>query len=414
MLCPSCNTNNRDNARFCKKCGHLLAIETVIPNQTQAAQNTYPASPPVPESTLEPTIAAWPTPEFALPPALKETQRPLDPNDISLAPTQILTPAQMIEYNARRWQKEQQQLQDSATTEPGLQIQPSQDAVDAYAPTVYMSPDVLTIYSSGTPDSQQTPEPVDYTLAEAPTIIAPVAEVLAQVGDETINPSSQVSPDQPADHTVAEPATPSAPEDDADAQTQIVSEQVPSFEEEQTMEQNSQSAEITQSPEAAASDNQPVSTSEQTFSLLDNGTIVHDRYEVLQTIKAEPDEHIYEVRDTKGYLYCWNCSSTDNVEGDEFCATCGAELGNATYLMHEYPVSSNSKNVHEANVIAANIIDTAVENGHVYAIERQQSEQNDFPNGVQLLTGSFSDAGNLRRSDPNEDSTLVLLFTACA
>lgn len=34
MLCPSCHTLNRDNARFCKGCGQPLAVETVVTAQT--------------------------------------------------------------------------------------------------------------------------------------------------------------------------------------------------------------------------------------------------------------------------------------------------------------------------------------------------------------------------------------------
>ena len=43
-------------------------------------------------------------------------------------------------------------------------------------------------------------------------------------------------------------------------------------------------------------------------------------------------------------------------------------------------------------------------------IEQPHTAQNAFPNGVQLLAACNSDAGNVRRSEPNEDSTLVLLL----
>lgn len=145
---------------------------------------------------------------------------------------------------------------------------------------------------------------------------------------------------------------------------------------------------------------------DQTFPVLSIGTIITNRYEVTQIVKSEQDEHIYEVTDHKGYLYCWNCGSKENTEGDEFCIDCGAELLNVTYLMHEYPATSSSTAV-EANVLQANIVDTVIENGHTYAIEQPQTEQSTF---VHLLAACDSDAGNLRRSDPNEDSTLVILL----
>src|SRR5207249_2576803 len=54
------------------------------------------------------------------------------------------------------------------------------------------------------------------------------------------------------------------------------------------------------------------------------------------------------------------------------------------------------------------IVNTFIEQGHTYLIEQPQMEQSSFPNGVQLLAASNSDAGDVRRSEPNEDSTLVL------
>jgi serine/threonine protein phosphatase PrpC len=49
-----------------------------------------------------------------------------------------------------------------------------------------------------------------------------------------------------------------------------------------------------------------------------------------------------------------------------------------------------------------------MDQGNTYAVEQPLLSQSPFPTGVQLLTAGNSDAGNVRRSDPNEDSTLVL------
>src|SRR5260370_35530362 len=64
----------------------------------------------------------------------------------------------------------------------------------------------------------------------------------------------------------------------------------------------------------------------------------------------------------------------------------------------------------DSHVLQGTIVNTFIEHGHTYMIEQQQVEQNPFPNGVQLLVASNSDAGDVRRSEPNEDSTLVLLL----
>jgi serine/threonine protein phosphatase PrpC len=60
--------------------------------------------------------------------------------------------------------------------------------------------------------------------------------------------------------------------------------------------------------------------------------------------------------------------------------------------------------------LPATLVDTVIEDGRTYVIEQPQTEENAFSVGIHLLAGSGSDAGNLRRSDPNEDSALVLFL----
>src|SRR5260221_370595 len=41
MICPSCDTPNRDDAKFCKKCGHSFRTEAVkVPEAAQVSQNS--------------------------------------------------------------------------------------------------------------------------------------------------------------------------------------------------------------------------------------------------------------------------------------------------------------------------------------------------------------------------------------
>ncbi len=134
--------------------------------------------------------------------------------------------------------------------------------------------------------------------------------------------------------------------------------------------------------------------------------MIAERYEVAQVISDVVEEHIYLVTDHQGYQRCWNCSSQENAVGDEFCIDCGAELLNASYTMHEYPAEQSKDN--DAHVLQGTIVNTFVANGHTYVVEQPHAEQVVFPNGVHLLAATDSDAGNVRRSEPNEDSTLVL------
>ena len=152
------------------------------------------------------------------------------------------------------------------------------------------------------------------------------------------------------------------------------------------------------------------------FPVLPVGTTVVERYEITQVVSDNQQEHIYQVVDRQGYQHCWNCGSEQNAEGDEFCIDCGASLLNVPYVMHEYPAAStknegeDAANTQDAHVLQGSIINTFVEQGHTYVVEQPQVEQNAFPNGVRLLAACDSDAGDVRRSDPNEDSTLVLLL----
>lgn len=163
----------------------------------------------------------------------------------------------------------------------------------------------------------------------------------------------------------------------------------------------SNESDVAEQPALPAS---PASTGD--FAVLAVGTLVGGRYEVTEVVSDDAQGHVYMVIDHQGYQHCWNCGTEENSEGDEFCNDCGAELLNAPYVMHEYPASSQPGA--EASVIPGNIVNTFIDAGKTYAIEQEQAEHNAFPNGVHLVAASDSDAGDVRRSDPNEDSTLIL------
>jgi serine/threonine protein phosphatase PrpC len=150
------------------------------------------------------------------------------------------------------------------------------------------------------------------------------------------------------------------------------------------------------------------------FPVLPVGTSMLGRYEITQVTSESQREHVYQVVDHQGYQHCWNCGSEQNAEGDEFCMECGASMLNVPYIMHEYSTEQGDEEAgrhpEDSNVLQGTIMNTFIEQGHTYMIEQPQAEQSAFPNGVQLLAASHSDAGNVRRSEPNEDSTLVLLL----
>src|SRR5579859_5977645 len=80
MICPTCNTANRDDAKFCKVCGRSLATAAV------AASSGY-----------TPSAVAAPAPEIA------PTPVEVHEEDISQEPTLIISPEKMMAYHQRLW-----------------------------------------------------------------------------------------------------------------------------------------------------------------------------------------------------------------------------------------------------------------------------------------------------------------------
>ena len=83
MICPSCSIPNRDDAKFCKKCGHPLRPEAPRVEVAAVSQTSAPAQ----------ERGEWTNPA----------------DDPSLTPTQIISQQQMTAFHQRLWQKEKQE-----------------------------------------------------------------------------------------------------------------------------------------------------------------------------------------------------------------------------------------------------------------------------------------------------------------
>src|ERR1700694_3131112 len=109
MICPSCNTPNRDDAKFCKKCRfdfHSKAEMAKVPEAAMVNQLSAPAQEGV--NAVE---------------------------DISQAPTQIISPQQMIAFHANLWQKDMEQgRQGSPATAGGNQSEEHSAELPAQVP----------------------------------------------------------------------------------------------------------------------------------------------------------------------------------------------------------------------------------------------------------------------------------------
>ena len=358
MLCPSCNAPNREDAKFCKSCGQPLRSE-------QAKEIEQASAPVAPEQPINPTSEEGAQQQVAtsLPSEPLEGNSPNGQEDPALAPTLILSPDKVMAYRSRFWRQNE--------------VEESQDArVVGEANTA----DVAAVVT--TPANSSPVQAADATQAPAADL-PPV--VSAQPTNTTQSASSQQET-PPAFDAVAAPAFAEKPEE-KEANLAMTSSPVPG---------NSPSEE---------EEAQQVSAPGE-FAALPVGELLIGRYEITQVLNESADEHIYQVVDHQGYQHCWNCGSEQNAVGDEFCIDCGASMLNVIYTLHEYPASGNAAN--EANVLQGAIVNSFIEQGRTYAVEQISANQSAFLNGVQLLAASNSDAGNVRRSDPNEDSTLVL------
>ena len=390
MVCPSCNTHNRDDAKFCKKCGY--PFHPAAPESAPASASQAPATVSASESSV--SVA----------------------DDISLAPTQILTPEQMMAIQRRRWERELEEQQ--AQQQPGAAL--VNGDMKASSPASAHSQAEQT--GAELPAHQSNPDTSD--IADMPTVLMnpaqneaapPVPPAPSIPNDQPVPPppphaisgQEENSAEQTTTPATTEPSESISGQQPQQAQGNEATETSENQEKQQMPE--TPSAQVTASNESQepAQDNaSDPSSSNSDFAVLPVGTFVGGRYEVTEVMSEEAQGHIYAVIDHQGYQHCWNCGTEENSEGDEFCNDCGAELLNIPYVMHEYP--GNGEQGAEASVLEGTIVNTFVDAGKTYAIEQEQVEQNAFPNGVHLAAATASDAGDVRRSDPNEDSTLIL------
>ncbi|HCI82367.1 MAG TPA: hypothetical protein DHW02_22050, partial [Ktedonobacter sp.] len=448
MLCPSCHKENRENAKFCKFCGYSFVAANSAANATHAATNApvdvtntatggvaSTANPTNTVTTADPTNTAaslqgqdtmqpvasngGQAPQVGqeavdnqivevVVPADAATQQhdptntaiPTHTTDVNTAntntdtdATQVLSHEEMLAMQARR------QRQLAGDGQGGQGDQPV--ATGAIENT------------SGVPET-----PVSPSLNQTPEGDVVAGEPPQDIASSQQQATSDASAPSPAegDRQDVQPTLP----DTNNSDVQVETPQAPASQQNvaDTASQSEGSQNIANKAQQAPVEEGGVQPSPTDASALQVGAVVGGRYEVTEVLDADeqdagaqPVGRIYHVVDHQGYQRCWNCGSEQNAEGDEFCIDCGAELLNAPYVMHEYPNGSGdaaSNQTGEAHVLQGNIVNTFVENGRTYVIEQPQEAEIAFPNGAHLLVAGDSDAGNVRRSEPNEDSILVM------
>src|SRR5436305_1166321 len=157
MICPSCNTPNRDDAKFCKKCGQSFRTEAEATPSRRGVINHARTEGPL-----------WPpaTPAVQESADTADTENAVD--DPSLAPTQIISPQQMMAFHASRWQK------DLEREDPSSKATPAQDQA-----AVGDGPGVI----NHAPTPSPTPTPVqDEQLPDMPTVLMQPSSTSEPVG----------------------------------------------------------------------------------------------------------------------------------------------------------------------------------------------------------------------------------------
>src|SRR5437588_2834855 len=166
MLCPSCNTSNRDDAKFCKSCGRSFSV-----SQPADAINRVP-TPSIPESIqeekedkqyvpaqedMQDKTQLAPTQEDAEGADIQAQTEPVE-EDPSLVPTLILTPEKMVAYHQRRWQSGSEQ-----GTEGAIKRAPTAEIDDT--PTTPASPpsasaqNIATVSMGASDENEAIPIP---------------------------------------------------------------------------------------------------------------------------------------------------------------------------------------------------------------------------------------------------------------
>ena len=375
MICPTCNTANRDDAKFCKVCGRSLATATV------AASSGH-----------TPSAVAAPVPEIA--PAPVEVHE----EDISQEPTLIISPEKMIAYHQRLWRESAPAPEDES--DANVQASSPEDEPQA-APEPASSPNGQEAHDAIPIPPPPPPPPPESLMADNTQVEGTGDEEMQQNGylENAGYPemeSSNTMPDS-SEHPYSEqPQTPGQADQGQQADEKTTDQDAPV---------GTRSIASATPADSVSSATPADSASPASFPVLGAGTLLQDRYEITALVADNGQEHVYQVTDHQGYQRCWNCKSENNTETDDFCSDCGASLRDIPYLMHEYSAEQSKE---DTPVLHGSIVNTFVDQGRTYVIEQHEAEQDAFPNGVHLLAASHSDAGNVRRSDPNEDSALVL------
>jgi protein phosphatase len=357
MICPVCGTDNRSDARFCRKCGATLqprpapvAVTAPEPGATRledapapapdGADGTGPAAAaeaPAPEAPAAPETPAAPGESPPAPPdsaALAAGESPPAPPAPAAAEDTAPPAAPPLDVIAAG---------EAAVPVPDRMaeaVEAEEEEERSKAGPVVTPPEHTTPAAPGAPAG----------VPASPTAASPgsAAEMMAneeQSADTALAPGAngeEQAPEIPAGAAAAaiagQPPAPPAPPPEAE-------EAGNGQEEGDPMTTNNPADD--DRPRRGSRPTRPLAETEvvppappspaDPFPPLDPGTLVGDRYQVLQVLQTGPQHQTYLATDQAAYQRCWACGSTDNIEGEIYCNDCGAQLAGRQYRLYELP-----------------------------------------------------------------------------
>lgn len=136
------------------------------------------------------------------------------------------------------------------------------------------------------------------------------------------------------------------------------------------------------------------------------GAVLAGRFVVLEVLDAQDHEIVYHARDL---CRCWQCHSTDNDPGSEFCAACGALLDRPAEVSL-LEVQSAQDGPSNGAPVAERVL---YEGRTLLTLGRPESEVSVSPSApppsVRFVVGQLSHPGQVRELD--EDSLLVFTLS---
>ncbi len=136
-----------------------------------------------------------------------------------------------------------------------------------------------------------------------------------------------------------------------------------------------------------------------------SGTVVADRFVVVQVLEAKENEVLYRARDLRR---CWQCGFEGNAPDEVFCAQCGVAVDRKPEVRLLEVRTAEAEPADGQEVVAR-----LTHEGRFFLLLAEEKPEPAprvplVPPGLHLSVGQRSDPGQMR--DLNEDSMLILLL----